>query len=60
MILLAMDFNNQQREKKQMKLISTLFMAVLVAAAVHAADPTTDTDRGEIQTILDRYERCTS
>ena len=41
-----------------MKLIWTLFMAVLVAAAVHAADPMTDTDRGEIQTVLDRYEKA--
>ncbi len=41
-----------------MKLISTLFMAVLVAAAVHAADPMTDTDRCEIQTVLDRYEQA--
>ena len=53
-----------------MKLISSLFMAALVVAAGGAsevgtstdsttkADPTTDTDRGEIQTVLDRYEQA--
>ena len=53
-----------------MKLISSLFMAALVAAAGHAgpvasstnsaaeADSMTDTDRREIQTVLDRYERA--
>jgi len=53
-----------------MKLISSLFMAALVAAAGHAsavgtstnsttkADSMTDTDRREIQTVLDRYEKA--
>ncbi len=42
-----------------MKLISSLFMAALVAAAGQAsADSLTDTDRSEIQTVLDRYERA--
>ncbi len=38
-----------------MKLISSLFMVALVAAAVM---PMTDTDRSEIQTVLDRYEKA--
>ncbi len=53
-----------------MKLISSLFMAALVTAAGHAsavgtstnsttkADSMTDTDRREIQTVLDRYEKA--
>ncbi len=53
-----------------MKLISSLFMAALAAAAGHAsavgtstnsttnADSMTDTDRREIQTVLDRYEQA--
>ncbi|MGB6000273.1 MAG: hypothetical protein WBI00_07300, partial [Thermoanaerobaculia bacterium] len=53
-----------------MKLISSLLMAALVAAAgnARAADPSTnsttkgvsmtDTDRGEIQEVLDRYEKA--
>ena len=53
-----------------MKLISSLFMAALVAVAGHAsavgtstnsttkADSMTDTDRREIQTVLDRYEKA--
>ncbi len=53
-----------------MKLISSLVMAALVAAAGHAgplassansaakAESMTDTDRREIQTVLDRYERA--
>ncbi len=53
-----------------MKLISTLFMAVLVAAAGPAcavgtssdsateADAMTDTDRCEIQTVLESYEKA--
>ena len=53
-----------------MKLISSLFMAALVAAAGHAsavgtstnpttnADFMTDTERREIQAVLDRYEKA--
>ncbi len=53
-----------------MKLISSLFMAALVVAAGHASavgtstnsttkvDSMTDTDRREIQTVLDRYEKA--
>ncbi len=53
-----------------MKLISSLFMAALVVAAGCAsevgtstdsttnADSMTETDRGEIQTVLDRYEQA--
>ncbi len=53
-----------------MKLISSLFMAAVVAAAGHAsavgastnsttkADSMTDSDRREIQTVLDRYEKA--
>ncbi len=53
-----------------MKLISSLFMAALVTAAGYAcavdtstnsttnADSMTDTDRSEIQTVLDRYEQA--
>ncbi len=53
-----------------MKLISSLFMAALVAAAglscavgtstnsTTNADSITDTDRREIQTVLDRYEQA--
>ena len=44
-----------------MKLISSLFMAALVAAAGHASaagNSMTDTDRREIQTVLDRYEQA--
>ncbi len=53
-----------------MKLISSLFMAALVVAAGYAcavdtstnstthADSMTDTDRDEIQTVLDRYEKA--
>ncbi len=42
-----------------MKLILSLFMVALLATAGHAsADSMTDTDRREIQTILDRYEKA--
>ncbi len=53
-----------------MKLISSLFMAALVVAAGYAcavdtstnsttnANSMTDTDRSEIQTVLDRYEQA--
>ena len=42
-----------------MKLISSLFMAALVAAAGPAsADSITDADRRGIQTVLDSYERA--
>ncbi len=40
-----------------MKLILSLFMVALLATAGHAsADSMTNTDRREIQTVLDRYE----
>ncbi len=39
-----------------MKLISSLFVAAVVVAAGHVGAAMTDTDRREIQTVLDRYE----